>query len=72
MIQSTLTFDIRKAYAKAEVLYGHVKTLDYEQALEVIDRNVYALADSDFMSFTWEIVRCKLESKNGKKYGRKR
>ena len=64
MIQSAPSFNIRDAYKKADTLYGHIEKLDYGQALEVIDRNQLALSDSDFMVFTWEIVRCKVLSKN--------
>lgn len=71
-IQTSLNFDIRSAYKKADVLYSHVENLDYKQALEVIDRNLLALSDSDFMVFTWGVVKCKVESKNGKPYGKKR
>lgn len=69
--QNAPDFDILKAYSKADALYKQLENLDYEQAIEVVDRNQLALSDSDFMLFTWDIVKCKIEKKNGKKYGRR-
>lgn len=69
--QNAPDFDILKGYSKADTLYKQLDHLDYEQAIEVVDRNQLALSDSDFMLFVWDIVKCKIETKNGKKYGRR-
>lgn len=65
-----LEFDIRTAYNKADKIFQQLEDTGHEDAIEIVDRNLLAV-DSEYMRFVWLIIECKLETRNGKKYGRR-
>jgi hypothetical protein len=52
-----------EAYAKADKIYQHLKSLSTSEAMETVNLNRDEM-ESEHMQFIWDIVECKVNARD--------